>query len=376
MSQGSPGVPGSDRDGQLDDRELGHTAIPGAGAPPQSPRPPRPRHGGRRRGRSDPNAVVPEAEFTSYYGRPVVKPSPWTRDIPLYLFSGGLAGSSALLGEGGAWTGRPVMRRAGRLGAIAGLVGSFYFLVNDLGRPSRFYNMLRIAKPTSPMSMGTWFLTAFGLPSGITAASEVVRLLPDRVTDPIPPMLLQALHACAKPAGLVAATAGALVSTYTAVLLSDTATPAWSGARRELPVVFAGSAASSAAGLALLAVPASEVRPARLLAVAGALVELGAQVPMRRSMGIAAQTLDEGTAGRWHRASQILMPTGAVLAAVSRRSRVVSGLAGLALLGGSLCTRFAIFEAGQASAKDPRYTVVPQRERAQARASANGAASA
>ena len=27
------------------------------------------------------------------------------------------------------------------------------------------------------------------------------------------------------------------------------------------------------------------------------------------------------------------------------------------------CTRFAVFEAGQASAKDPKYVVVPQRER-------------
>jgi hypothetical protein len=35
----------------------------------------------------------------------------------------------------------------------------------------------------------------------------------------------------------------------------------------------------------------------------------------------------------------------------------------LALLGGACCERFAVFEAGQASARDPKYTVVPQRER-------------
>jgi len=38
-------------------------------------------------------------------------------------------------------------------------------------------------------------------------------------------------------------------------------------------------------------------------------------------------------------------------------------MSGAALLAGSVCTRFAIFEAGQASARDPRYTVIPQRER-------------
>ena len=32
-------------------------------------------------------------------------------------------------------------------------------------------------------------------------------------------------------------------------------------------------------------------------------------------------------------------------------------------MAGSACTRFGVFEAGQASARDPRYTVVPQRER-------------
>ena len=31
--------------------------------------------------------------------------------------------------------------------------------------------------------------------------------------------------------------------------------------------------------------------------------------------------------------------------------------------GRSFCTRFGVFEAGQQSARDPKYTVVPQRER-------------
>jgi hypothetical protein len=41
----------------------------------------------------------------------------------------------------------------------------------------------------------------------------------------------------------------------------------------------------------------------------------------------------------------------------------VSGAAGLALAAGSALQRFGVFEAGVASAKDPKYTVVPQRER-------------
>jgi hypothetical protein len=41
----------------------------------------------------------------------------------------------------------------------------------------------------------------------------------------------------------------------------------------------------------------------------------------------------------------------------------MSRIGGAALLAGSAATRFGIFHAGQQSARDPRYTVVPQRER-------------
>ena len=50
-------------------------------------------------------------------------------------------------------------------------------------------------------------------------------------------------------------------------------------------------------------------------------------------------------------------------AIVGRGSRVVSALSGLSLLVASVCTRFGIFEGGMASARDPKYTVLPQRER-------------
>ena len=103
---------------------------------------------------------MPDATFTSYYGRPVVKASPWEADIPAYLFLGGLAAGSSLLAAGADLTGRPTLRRAGRLAALGGLSLSMLALVHDLGRPERFVNMLRVVKPTSPMSVGTWILTA------------------------------------------------------------------------------------------------------------------------------------------------------------------------------------------------------------------------
>ena len=94
-----------------------------------------------------------------------------TPDVPLYLFLGGVAGISAVLAEGAAATGRPALsgsrgcRRRGRgLGTVA--------LVHDLGRPERFLNMLRVFKPTSPLSVGSWILAPFG---GLAAAAACCR---------------------------------------------------------------------------------------------------------------------------------------------------------------------------------------------------------
>jgi hypothetical protein len=154
------------------------------------------------------------------------------------------------------------------------------------------------------------------------------------------------------------------VSSYTAVLLSDTATPSWHEARHQLPFVFVGSAATAAGGLGMLGAPPGEAGPARRLATGGAVLELVMEKRMELSMGITAEPLHHGTAGRLMRAGRALTISGAVGGSLlGRRSRPAAALSGAALLAGSACMRFGVFEAGQASARDPRYTVVPQRER-------------
>lgn len=306
------------------------------------------------RGRGE-KTVVPDATFESYYGHPIVKASPWQADIPAYLFLGGLAGGSSLLAAGADLTGRPRQRRAARLIALGGILASLYALVHDLGRPARFHHMLRVAKPTSPMSVGTWILSLYGPFTGVAAAGEFAALLPRP--------LGRTVAWLARPSGIVAAVTAPAVASYTAVLLTDTATPSWHEAKRELPFVFVGSAAAAAGGAGLVTAPLAESGPARRLAVGGAALELAAAGIMERSMGITAEPLRTGTAGRLHNAARVFTAGGAVGALLGRRSRAVSALSGLALAAGSACTRFAVFHAGQASARDPRYTVVPQRER-------------
>ncbi|MCA1712081.1 MAG: polysulfide reductase NrfD [Actinobacteria bacterium] len=319
--------------------------------------------GGRKRkgkGR-DEFQMVPDATFTSYYGRPIVKPAPWTDDIPAYLFLGGMAAGSSMLAAGATVTGRPALRRTGRLGALVGITASMYALVHDLGKPARFHHMLRVAKPTSPMSVGTWILTAYGPMAGLAGAAELRPFLPRRLREGLVGRLL---GVGATPAGLLAALTAPGVASYTAVLLADTATPSWHAAHRELPFVFVGSAAAAAGGLGMLGAPVSEAGPARRLAVGGAVLELAMEHKMESAMGITAEPLHEGRAGALMKASKALTAFGAVGAALlGARSRTAAAVSGAALLAGSACTRFGVFEAGQESARDPKYTVVPQRER-------------
>jgi formate-dependent nitrite reductase membrane component NrfD len=303
------------------------------------------RQGRRRRGEK---AMVPPAEFTSYYGKPVINSPVWhSPDIPGYLFLGGLAGASSLLGAGAQATGRPDLARAAKAGALGAISLAMTGLVHDLGRPARFLNMLRVFKVTSPMSVGSWILAGYVPAAGVAAATALTGRVPR-------------LGAAATAA---AALLGPAVATYTAVLITDTAVPAWHAGYREMPFVFAGSAAAAAGGLGLLAAPAGQNAPARNLALLGAAAEAAAFERMTRRLGMVAEPYHAGRAGAYVRASQVLALLGGAGALLGRRNRTVAALSGAALLGASAAIRWGGFHAGLASAADPKYTVVPQRER-------------
>jgi hypothetical protein len=309
--------------------------------------------------------TVPPASFASYYGRPILKAPVWKRDIPAYLFTGGLAAGSSLIAAGARLSGRPGLRRAGRWSALGAVGVSTYFLINDLGRPDRFHHMLRVVKLTSPLSVGTWILAAFGPAAGLAAFAELAPWLPRR--GPLG-LVRRVLPVVGDTAGYTAAAVAPALATYTGVLLADTAVPSWHDAYPDLPFVFAGSALAASAGMALVAAPAAESGPARRLALAGAAVELAGTYRLER-MGLTGEPYRKGRAGGLLRAGRALLAAGAAGALLGRRSRVLSALSGAALLASSVAVRFGVFEAGLAAARDPKYTVVPQRERSEQRAS-------
>lgn len=326
---------------------------------------------GRRRDNSDGSRempMVPEPEFTSYYGRPVVKPAPWGDDVAIYLFLGGVAGGSALLGLGGQLTGRPALRRNARLSALAAAALGAVALIKDLGRPERFLNMLRTFKVTSPMSVGSWILSAFSAGTGVAAVAEIDRMTGERL--PLGP-LRTVLRAVEGPAGFEAALFAGPLAAYTAVLLGDTATPTWHAGHEELPFVFVSSASLASGGLAMITTPVREAGPARKLAVLGVVSDVVAMKVMERRMDpVAAEPLHQGKAGAMLKWSERLALAGGLGTLLGGRNRVAAAASGVALLAASALTRFGVFEAGLASAKDPRYTIEPQKNRLAARRAA------
>ncbi|HET9654269.1 MAG TPA: NrfD/PsrC family molybdoenzyme membrane anchor subunit [Kineosporiaceae bacterium] len=293
-----------------------------------------------------------DAPSRSYYGTPILQRPAWElRRVAGYFFLGGLAGASSVLAAGAQLTGRTRLARRLKVGALGALGLSTAALIDDLGRPERFAMMLRVFRPTSPMSVGSWLLAAYGPAAGTAALTAVTGRLP-RVGS-------------AATAG--AAAIGPGIASYTAVLLADTAVPFWNNGFRQLPFVFTGSAAASAGGLGLLTAPVEEAGPARRAALFGAGLELAASQALRTGLGDAAPALVQGPAAGLHEAARGLTLAGAVGAVLGRRSRMLSALSGLALLAGSAFTRFAVFAAGQESTVDPGYVVGPQRARIAAR---------
>ena len=287
-------------------------------------------------------------EMRSYYGHPVLKEPVWTWEIPVYFWTGGIAGATSLLGLAARIARNEPLTKASVYVAAAFDVASPPFLISDLGRPERFLNMFRVFKVTSPMSVGSWIL---GISGGASATAAMLE-----ATGRLRPLKLLAEG--------VSALTGAPLATYTGALVANTAVPAWHEARRELPFLFGASAAASAGAVGVLAVPPADAGPARRLAIGGAAAANALALVLETRLGFVGEPYRVGAAGKLGRLSKAATAAGAALLARKGPTSRAAAIAGGALvLGGELALRFAVLEAGRQSARDPRYTVVPQRQR-------------
>ena len=287
-------------------------------------------------------------EMQSYYGRPILKEPVWQPEIPTYFFTGGIAGGCSLIHGVARIAGHDRLAKTALYVAAAADVVSPALLISDLGRPERFHHMLRVFKVTSPMSVGSWILFLSNGSSNTAAGLELTgRLRPVKWL-----------------AEFVSFATGAPLATYTGTLIANTAIPVWHEARKELPWLFGASAAASAGAATTMFMPQGEAGPARRLAVAGVVAELGLSELMQHRLGFVGEVYKQGAAGKLARASKLLTATGAaVLATRGRRSRGAAVTGSALVLAGELALRWSVFRAGFQSARDPRYTVIPQKQR-------------
>jgi formate-dependent nitrite reductase membrane component NrfD len=301
----------------------------------------------------------------TYYGRSQLKAAPFENwVVGGYIFLAGLSGAASILSSlldatRGDAAGETV-RRGRYMSMLATLIGPL-LLIYDLRTPKRFYNMLRIAKATSPMSIGTWILMGY---SAFASLGAVAQFAADRMPG------RRWLRRGARAASVPAAVAGAGLSTYTASLLSATSTPLWAAAPKAMAVRFGSS--SIASGAAALSLGERSPRLRRTLdtvTVAALATELAATLASHeryRTAGVdEALNTRAGQVERWGAtrlgtiaplallgASLLLRPKREAVA-VERPRDTLSTVASLGVLGGSLLLRVFIMAAGDESAARP-----------------------
>jgi formate-dependent nitrite reductase membrane component NrfD len=282
----------------------------------------------------------------TYYERPVLKEPVWIWAVPAYFYAGGAAGAAAVLGAAIQLAGdddlEGLVAKCRRIAATGGAIGSA-LLIYDLGRPERFLNMLRVFRPSSPLSIGSWVL-AGTVPLAIASTDKAGRL--------------------GDAAGLGAGLLGLPLSGYTAVLLSSTAVPAWQSARRSLPWLFVTSAAAGAASL-LEATELNDkeeriVRRFGAIAKAGELIAMAAVGKEASQIERVGRPYKQGAGGSLIRTAKIAAVIGFVASSLgkSRTTRLVGAAAGTIA---AAAFKWGVFAAGRESTRDPRATFELQR---------------
>ena len=276
---------------------------------------------------------------------PIINAPVWTWEIPLYFWFGGIAAGSSFVALACDLAGDEDSARVARKVALAALMPSPPLLVMDLGRPERFYNMLRIFKPRSPMSMGAWALSAFG---GLAGASVLADLL-GRKRE-------------AKLLGGANALVGGYLGSYTGVLLASTAVPVWARSRLFLGPIFISTATATGAAATRLALVATGLPVGHPTRRALGTVETGAMaaelilsVINERRLGPLASGLETGRPGKLFKAAKWAVRGGLTLRLARKRGGPnVHHVASVLYLTAGLMFRYAWVGAGRLSARDDR----------------------
>ncbi len=301
----------------------------------------------------------PNRKDKNYYGIPPIKHAHWTWQIPIYFWIGGIGAGAQLFSTVAQLLGHKdeALTRASRYTVLVSMLLSPILLIWDLGRPERFYNMLRIVKLRSPMSTQSWSLFIFGNLGGLVAARQVAEdgLLGDNFLSRTLMKLIPArfLTVLALPFGLY-------VGANTGNLISATSVPIWARNWLFMAPTFLTSGLSTALSwlsLILKLTNSGEEKTHRALhraEKATILIEAGLIAASLVRMSKWSKPLFSKQVAPLFVGGTLLGAIAAPFALLSgKESRGKSMLASMLALAGGLAFRFAMIRAGRISADDP-----------------------
>jgi hypothetical protein len=278
----------------------------------------------------------------SYYKLPALKPPVWTWEVPLYFFLGGIAGVSGCMGfVAQIFRADAALIRLLLWMGLAGAATCPILLIADLGRPSRFLNMLRVFKLRSPMSLGAWILVAFSGCAFLAVLGNELALQGYAIPIAV------AVRWFGESAGAIT---GVLLTSYTAVLIGATAIPVWSENRKILPVHFLTSGLGGSAGILELAgflIPVTQI-----LGFVASGIETVLEILFEVRKPTANAPLHHGGAGITFRLAGLLEgPVALLLRIIWGSTPAGRYSAAICFLLGALLSRYAWILAGRVSAK-------------------------
>jgi formate-dependent nitrite reductase membrane component NrfD len=297
-------------------------------------------------------------EQPSYHGLPALRESGWKWHVPAYFFVGGVGVGAYIAAVLADIKGRkedlPLVD-AGYTIALISMILSPILLILDLGRPERWYNMLRVFRPRSMMNMGSYVLTLNGVLTGIGALAHLItRLAPGT-------LLSRLVGAPLKKLSWLGVVPSLLTGIYTGMLLAATNVPLWAGNRLLIGPLFISSAIST--GLAALHLTAplfgkvkksteKRVEKAETMMLATELALVGGSY---LALGRMAKPLFTGPWGVAFQIGTVLlgMKVPLLLNLKGEKMGVHPKVAPVLTLFGGLIMRFAMVKAGDESAKDP-----------------------
>jgi len=320
--------------------------------------------GAARAGGAAADLVHDRSAEPSYYDVSLLKPPVWKWEIASYFFLGGISGGAYMLSRIAKHFGGEAYRdlaRAGAYVAAGTLLPCPPLLIHDLGDPKRFHHMLRVWKPSSPMNVGTWTLTAYSGPAMLAAVDEWARSRPGRERSAVSNLLRPFVVAVSDAAGVPLSL---MLIGYTGVLLSATSNPLWSK-NPWLGPMFTASAVSSGAAAVQLALhlggcdpDGASIRALDNVDTVAHAAETACMAGFIRHAGEKARPITHGRFARHYWVGGAAMAASEVLKRLpikNRKARRLAHVASAALsLAAGFHARWSLVHGGREAARDPR----------------------